>query len=172
MTNVHYSKGWFRAQRRSVGDMDSAAARKLHDKGKLYTVVADQDAHLHAFMEVRLEVAFVAVGFLDLQRREVTSFVFSALGLDGRRTPPGICFLKSVIHSEFDDETDNAAFGTSYDYDFDGNCHVIRENLRTRETFDTHHRIDVSTHWEALPAFGQYEPFLRLDRWTPIDLSH
>ncbi len=170
--NVMYSLRWSRTRRMANSPLSNIAACKLHDQGKLYTVVASEADHPLAFMEIRLEVGFVGVGFLDPQLRELTSFAFSDRGLDGRRTPPGRCFLQSVILSQFDDDTDQAAFGTSYDYDFDGNCRVIHENLRTRQIARSQQNVDVSAHWEALPAFGCYEPFLRRERWTPIDVSN
>jgi hypothetical protein len=168
-TELSYSEGWFRPHRRSVGELDLNAARRLHDKGKLYTVIVGEADRPFAFIEVRLEVSYLGVEFLDLDLRVALAFQFSALGLDGRRAPPGRCFLKSVIHREFDDDTDKAAFGTSYDYGFDGTCQVIRENLRTRELAESQHRVDVSAHWEALPAFGCYEPFLRRERWQRFE---
>ena len=172
MNDISYSDGWFRAHRRSVGELDLNAARRLHDKGKLYTVVVHEGDRPSAFIEVRLEVSYLGVEFLETELRVALAYQFSALGIDGRKAPPGMCFLQSVIRREFDDPSDKAAFGTSYDYDFDGNCRVIRENLRTREKLESHHRVDVSAHWEALPAFGCYEPFLRRERWTPIDVSN
>jgi hypothetical protein len=78
--------------------------------------------------------------------------------------------LKSVVERQFDDDTDKAAFGTSFDYDFDGNWQVIRENLRTREKLESQRRVDGSAHWETLPAFGEYEPFLRRERWSRIEV--
>lgn len=164
-----YCLRWSRARRLVNTELDDEDARRLHDKGKLYTVVAHEGGRPSAFIEVRLEVWFVGVSFLDEKLRELISFAFSAVDLNGRPAPPGRCFLQSVIVSEFDDDTDKAAFGTSYDYDFDGNCRVIRESLRTRELAESHHRVDVSGHWEALPAFGGYEPFLRRERWHRTD---
>ena len=169
---VTYSKGWFRSHRRSVGDLDESTARKLHEKGKLYTVIAGDVDRPLAFIEVRLEVDYVGVSFLDHLKRELTSFQFSARGLDGETAPAGMCFLQSIIHSEFDDDGDKAAYGTSYDYYFDGRCEVIRENLRTREILEGRHIFDVSAHWEALPAFGQYDAFLQYDRWKHGDVKH
>ena len=169
MYDISYSIGWFRAHRRSVGKLETHEARQLHDQGKLYTVVAHEGGRPSAFIEVRLEVSYVGVEFLEPELRVALAFQFSALGIDGRNAPPGRCFLQSVIRREFDDPTDKAAFGTSYDYGFDGNCQVIRENLRTRERTESQHHVDVSAHWEALPAFGCYEPFLRRERWTWLD---
>jgi hypothetical protein len=166
---LSYCLRWSRARRLVNTELDDDAARRLHDKGSLYTVVAAEADRPLAFMEVRLEVWFVGVSFLDAKLRELISFAFSAVDLDGRRAPPGRCFLQSVIVSEFDDDTDKAAFGTSYDYGIDGTCQVIRENLRTRERAKSQHRVDVSAHWEALPAFGCYKPFLRRERWQQID---
>jgi hypothetical protein len=171
MYDISYSIGWFRAHRRSVGKLETHEAHQLHDQGKLYTVVASEADRTLALMEIRLEVACVGVMFLDEKRRVVLSWTFSALGLDGRQAPRGTCFLTSVVGRQFDDDTDKAAFGTSYDYGFDGTCQVIRENLRTRERAESQHHVDVSAHWEALPAFGCYEPFLRRERWTPIDVA-
>jgi hypothetical protein len=93
MYDISYSIGWFRAHRRSVGSLDMGAARKLHDQGKLYTVVACEAEHPVAFMEIRLEVACVGVMFLDEKQRVLTSWTFAALGLDGRLAPRGKCFL-------------------------------------------------------------------------------
>ncbi len=168
-TKLSYCLRWSRARRVINTGLDDAAARHLHDQGKLYTVVAHEGGRPSAFIEVRLEVSYVGVEFLEPELRVALAFQFSALGIDGRKAPPGHCFLQSVIRREFDDPTDKAAFGTSYDYDFDGNCQVIRENLRTRELAESNQRVDVSGHWEALPAFGCYEPFLRRERWTRLD---
>ena len=167
-----YAARWSRTRRSVNTPLDEAAASKLHEKGKLYTVISGDADRPFAFIEVRLEVAYLGVSFLDDLRRVLTTFQFSPRGLDGQAAPAGMCFLKSIVRREFDDETDKAAFGTSYDYFFDGRCEIIHEDLRTGERLEGRHVFDVSAHWEALPAFGQYDAFLQYDRWKHGDVKH
>jgi hypothetical protein len=159
-----YAERWSRHEHEPLGPLAEAKARKRHEQGKLYTVVLGdrKTGRPYAFIEVRLEVDFVGVTFLDAQLRDFFDYLF---GRPPGEEGPGPLFLEQASYREYiDDESDELATGTVYYFGTDGIVQVEKEDFVKGEVESYKVRDDVSGNWEPVPAFGDYASIVRFER--------
>jgi hypothetical protein len=154
---VTYAERWSKRRPGHFKELDPQEARRRHDVGELYTVILGDPESADAYLEVRLEVGFVGVHFLDEDGRGYVTYLFAKQDGDDR------LFLNQASRREFD-EDGNVRRGQVYYFERDGTIHFEEKDYEKREAKLGEKRDDVSGNWEPVPAFGRYESIARLER--------
>lgn len=156
MEDITYGKSWFLAHRRFTEPWEESKARTAHERKQVYAaaisdgnrIVCVVTGHQHGFV----------VSFLDSLRREVLVFQFMEVS-------PGRLFLDVLTQREFDGETSRVKSGETYFFEPEGRIVINSQNFdtgqRTKEVMES---ADVSSNWEAYPAFGDYRSLTRPER--------
>jgi hypothetical protein len=161
IAEVSYCERWSRHGKYTLRPLSEDAAKKLHRKGKLMTVLIGSPEHPRCFLEVVEEGRSVGVTHLDSRLREATDFSFT-----GKHHPQQL-FLSMATFRKHDGDTDTVTEGTSYIYKPDGKITIRHEEF---EPFHPHRLVvqetrgPVAANWELLPEFGQWESIARLER--------
>lgn len=153
-----------------VGILEPHAAKRRHDRRKLYTVLIGPIEHPSCFLEVNLELNYIGVQFLDRFLREFSCYQFTEI-------EPGRMFLKTATEWRFDRDAPRT-------YGKDG-AQVILEittKLKPEGWVDIwRHDIvkdfmeraegpqDVSACWEPTPQFGDWASIARYDRDRSVE---
>ncbi|HVK25189.1 MAG TPA: hypothetical protein VM677_27850 [Actinokineospora sp.] len=142
--------------------MSEAAAQRLHDAEKYFTAVRIEDGEV-TLAEVNPALGYVGVRFLDDHGRRALDYRF-------RRQGDGRMFLVEMLLNRYGDSVARGDHATPIEIEhiYFGPDGVVRtETTDTAtdevETVDTH-SVDVSSHWEAVPAFGDYDSIARHER--------
>ena len=134
-------------------------ARKRHERGELYSVVLGDPEQPFAIVEVRLEVPFVGLRFLDEQRR--TNLDYSFGHYDGG--PENVLFLRQAIERRFAPDGE-VVWSALHLFDPAGFVEVEEKDYGTGDATRYKVEHDVSGNWERIPAFGDYDSIARLER--------
>lgn len=142
---------------RIVDPLDPETARKRHERGELYAAILGNPERPWAHLNVRLEVDYVGVTFLDEELREYLSYSFSDAP-DG-----GGLFLGQATRRYFD-SSGELAHDEHYIFDWPDIAHVSKRDYvaKMRETYDV--ETDMRENLEPVPAFGDYESIARYER--------
>lgn len=153
---IYYCDGWFAAKKFATEVWTEAQAKDAHDNGRNYTVLVDSIER--PFCVILVMAKAVAVDFLDEDLREALSYVFQVVA-------PGRLFLTRAVHREFDGDEDKVAKGTSYKFTEDGKVRIDRETFLPAHRLEVaNSQTDVSANYAAVPEFGKYEEFMRMER--------
>jgi hypothetical protein len=155
--SVTYAERWSDLVPGPVDDLDDEQARQRHESGELYTAILSDGFTPRAYLEVRLEVGFVAVHFLDDERRNHVTYVF------GREKGEDQLFLQRATWREFGADS-QVARGQTFYFKRDGTIYLEEKDYERREATRGEKQDDVSGNWELVPAFGRYESIARLER--------
>jgi uncharacterized protein with GYD domain len=139
--------------------IDAAEARGLHDAGKLYSAVLGEPERPSAVVEVRLEVPFVGVRFLDERARTFADYAFGRV--DGG--PDDALFLRQAIELRFSPDG-TVEWCALHVFDPDGLVQVEEKDYARGETTRYEAVHDASRNHERVPAFGDYDSVARLER--------
>ena len=118
-------------------------------------------------MEVTPQGGFISVSFYDQLCRVRFEFLFG-------KTDAGVMFLEEVYVFRYPDEStyyirSGCVTNTNYRYRPDGSMHWYRDNAVKGVIEEADYRdIDVSTHWEPVPEFGEWASITRFDRTQPV----
>ena len=153
---IYFCDGWFTAKKFATEVWTQAHAKDAHDNGRDYTVLVDSIER--PFCVILVMTNGLVVDFLDERLRPALSYQFQVVA-------PGRLFLSMGVHREFDGDGDKVASGTSYGFTEDGKVRIDRETfLPTRNLEVANSQTDVSANYEAVPEFGKYEAFMRMER--------
>lgn len=153
---IYFCEGWFTAKKFAPEVWTEAQAKDAHDNGRTYTVLVDSIQRPFCVIDVTKK--FIGVGFLDENLREALEYHFQEVS-------PGQMFLTMAVHREFDGDTDKVAKGTRYTFTQDGKLQIRRETFLPQHDLEVAHgQADVSGNYEAVPEFGKYEAFMRMER--------
>lgn len=153
---IYFCKSWFAAKKLATEVWTEAQAKEAHDNGRNYTVLVGSIER--PFCVILVMAKGIAVDFLDEQLREALSYVFQVVA-------PGRLFLTRATHREFDGDEDKVAKGTTYKFTEDGKLRIDRETFLPEHSLEVANgQADVSSNYEALPEFGRYEAFMRMER--------
>lgn len=139
---------------------DEATARERHQQGQLYTAILGDLAVPHTLVEVRLEVPWIAVHFLDDQLRRQVMYAFGSV--EGGRL-----FLEQYRRIEFSNDGTKAA-AEVVRFNKDGLAEVRQRDASTNMVERSNVTADVSENWEPIPAFGDYRSIARFERSTAL----
>ena len=137
----------------------------MHDQGDPYTALIIKEGEVHAFLEINMGLQFVGSSFLDEHLREHVTYSFQ-----GQEEREGELFLSTATHWEYPDDSDSVEdsdeFIKSMRYIFEVDGKVFMEEIDTIEEFkETSEAVfDSNKNWEAIPEFGYYEAFLKVER--------
>jgi hypothetical protein len=156
-----YCEQWNHVLNKPLTPFDEIEARRRHESGDLYTAASESPDQTRILVHVRFENKYVGVKFLDSRGRDNLIYVFREI--DAR------LFLTEVVSYTYGDEI--GAKGRvpliveSYRYSPDGVCRRRVDDSRV-ETIDAEdrHSVDVSTHWEDIPQFGEYDAVAKYNR--------
>jgi hypothetical protein len=154
---VQYADRWLSRRGRPGAALDADEARRRHEAGELYTVVLGDPDQPTAYLDVRNEVGFVGVHFLDEARRPYLTYLFA-------RDPNSDddLFLEQATYREY--EGDEVVRGDAYYFEPDGKVVKEHKDYVQEEAERGETRDDVSSNWEPVPAFGSYDSIARLER--------
>lgn len=152
---IYFCKSWFRAKKQPTEIWTEEQARSAHMRKQPYTVLVDSIERPYGFLEVADKI--VGVGFLDEYLRESLSYDFQEF-------EPGKLFLTMATHREFEGETDKVVSGISYIFKREGTVHMRREFFNPYRLETATSSADVSTNYSAMPEFGEYDDFIRIER--------
>lgn len=154
---IYFCKSWFTARKLTTEVWTQEQAKEAHDNGRAYTVLVDSIQRPFCVIDV-MTSKFVGVDFLDERLRKALSYVFQVVA-------PGRLFLSRAVHREFDGDGDKVTKGTSYGFTEDGKLRIDRETFLPEHGLEVAHgHADVSANYEAVPEFGKYEEFMRMER--------
>jgi len=152
---IYFCKSWFRAKKRPTEVWAEEQAKSAHIHKRPYTVLVDSIDRPYCFLEIADTV--VGVGFLDEHLRESLSYDFQEF-------EPGKLFLMMATHREFEGETDKVSSGISYIFDRNGTVQMRREFFDPHRLETATTSADVSMNYAAIPEFGEYDDFIRIER--------
>ncbi|MGC0368305.1 hypothetical protein [Microbacterium sp. SLBN-111] len=118
-------------------------------------------------MEVTPQGGFISVSFYDQLCRVRIEFLFG-------KTDAGVMFLEEIYDFRYADEStyhlrSDSILTTNYRYRPDGSMHWYRDDAVKGVIEEADYRdIDVSTHWEPVPEFGDWASITRFDRAKPV----
>lgn len=154
---IYFCEGWFSAKKFAPEVWTEAQAKDAHDNGRAYTVLVDSIQRPFCVIDV-MTSKFIGVDFLDEQLREALTYQFQLV-------PSGRMFLSMAIHREFDGDEDKVAKATRYNFAEDGKLQIRRTTYLPEHSQEVAHgQADVSANYEAVPEFGKYEAFMRMER--------
>lgn len=155
-----YCEQWNYVLHKPLTPFDEIEARRRHESGNLYTAVTTDSDGLRILVHVRLENDYVATHFHDKEGRDTLVYNFRVI--DGR------LFLRKIITYTYD-ENSTSPHGPlvveTYAFTPEGICRQETDDSRveTIEVVDRH-SVDVSTHWENIPEFGEYAAVAKYER--------
>lgn len=152
---LYYCKSWFRDQKRPTELWTEAQAKEAYEAKQPFTVLVDSVEHPHCFIEVAEKS--VAVGFLDQRQREKLAYVFQEL-------TPGKLFLSRATFREFAGNSEKAELSEVYMFKQDGKVITLRQQKEPGKVQRAENVADVSVNYEGIPAFGEYDAVIRIDR--------
>jgi hypothetical protein len=152
---VHYCKSWFRAKKRPTEVWTDEKATAAHIKKETYTALIGDAERPYCFLDIADGV--VGVGFLDALLRESLTYAFQEI-------TPGKLFLTMATHREFKNDTDEVAAASMYLFNPDGTLQIIRESFNPHHTETAKSTCDVSGNYSDVPAFGNYDDLIRVER--------
>ena len=118
-------------------------------------------------MEINPWLNFISVSFHDQLCRMRFKFLFG-------KTDAGVMFLEEIYDFRYPDEStyftrSGSVLTTNYRYRPDGSMHWYRDDAVKGVIEEADYRdIDVSTHWEPVPEFGEWASITRFDRTQPV----
>ncbi len=153
---LYFCKKWFTPKKYAPEVWTEAQAKDAHDNGRNYSVLVDSIQR--PFCVILVMANGLVVDFLDERLRPALSYQFQVVA-------PGRLFLSMAVHREFDGDGDKVAKGTSYGFTEDGKLRIDRETFLPAHDLEVANgQADVSANYEAVPEFGKYEAFMRMER--------
>jgi hypothetical protein len=154
---IYFCEGWFSAKKYAPEVWTEAQAKEAHINGSKYTVLVDSIERPFCIIDV-MTSKFIGVDFLDENLREALTYQFQLVS-------PGRMFLTMAVHREFDGDDDKVAKATRYTFTEDGKLQIRRTTFLPDHSLEVAHgQADVSSNYEAVPEFGKYEAFMRMER--------
>jgi hypothetical protein len=152
-----YCDGWFHSAKRPGEVWSAERAQQAHASGNLYTVVIGDLESPICFVDVRLEVGYIGVSFLDAQRRVDLFYQFD-------KHSDASMFLGSATTREYaSDTSESPALITFYKFAPSGRV-LMRKEHASGLAEEAETERDLSNNWEPVPAFGGYEGIARRER--------
>ncbi|WP_162907584.1 hypothetical protein [Allorhizocola rhizosphaerae] len=162
---VSYCERWNFDYQESIDPLPPEQALALDVAGDFYTVVlADPTGGdvPEAVIEIAWKNNVASVWFFDEFGRQSLNYVF-------RRTDDDRLFLHNMIEYEYPDEHAETLIGATRTdeirFEPDGMTkQIISDDIKQeRETIERSD-VDVSSHWEPVPKFGEWDSLARWNR--------
>jgi hypothetical protein len=151
-----YFDRWHRYHKEPLGPISLDDARRRHDNGESYCVVAWRDGgELVAFIEVAAQ--YYGVNFLDAKAQTYLIYGFEDVAADE-------LFLKQAIFSEYSGAGERPIKEASYYFDQRGSVTIEKTTASSGKAELAEFPWDVSRSWVPRPTFGEYETLLQKER--------
>lgn len=138
-----------------------AQAKRMHESRKRYEIVFEDGRGRIAEVTICVEIdGTVLVDYLDELKRPVSFHAWVPVEESRvfRRVVTDVLYLNDEpVHH----------WGKEWHYEEDGRVWTREGSRHGSEINQDHPPVDVSDHYEPLPAFGDYEAFHRLIRHGP-----
>jgi hypothetical protein len=162
---VSYCRRWNFMYSQPIDPLTEEQARKREQEGELFTAVLGDPTDPMVLVEV--QHGHVRVNFLDRFRRKSNSFDFRPQG-------DGTLFLHHITNWAYPDDEFRTLSGSSViksvEYELPDIAHLeIRDKPADLITNQSYREVDLSTHWEPVPAFGDWLSIARYDRDKPAE---
>ncbi|MEU8213973.1 hypothetical protein AB0B85_32765 [Micromonospora sp. NPDC049044] len=165
---VTYSRRWSFRRHKPIEPMSAQQAAARDAAGEFYTV-ALRDPSGAAAPDAVIEIAWgnnhVGVWFFDEYGRQALRYSF-------RRSNDHL-FLHGITQWDYPDESAATLSGATrvdkFQFGEDGVAQRLTSNDATRETTkEDRSGVNVSTHWESFPRFGEWASLARWKRGTSV----
>ncbi len=163
--NVTYCRRWNFDYQEAIDPLPPEKAVERDVSGELYTVVIPDPTGgdvPEAVIEVEWENDHAGVWFFDEFGRQSLNYAF-------RRTEDNRLFLHNMMEYEYPDEHAETLTGATRTdeirFEPDGMTkEIISDDIKQeRETIERSD-VDVSSHWEPVPKFGEWDSLARWNR--------
>ncbi|GLZ39759.1 hypothetical protein [Actinokineospora sp. NBRC 105648] len=156
-----YCEQWNQVLKQPLHPFGEGEARRRHGAGELYTAVGQGEDGSTVLVEIRSANGYAATRFLDDKGRDGLVYLFSQQG--------DRLFLRKIMAHTYGEEAgargDIALVIESYTYTTDGVVrHKVDDSRHSELAVADYDSVDVSSHWEDNPAFGEYASISRWDR--------
>lgn len=163
---ITYCEVWSSQLRAPTDTMSAEQARDRDAKGESYCVVLGDPGAPRALLEIVPENDHIRVSFVDGKGRTHTSYNFTKT--DGRM------FLAKVTIWSYPDSArlkSEANRIENYDFRPDGLAiQTVKEKVpgqSRKATKEERRGVPVTSNWEPIPKFGDWESIARYDRESP-----
>ncbi len=162
--HVQYCRRWHFKQHKPIDAFTPAQARKRNAAPDVYTVAlfdeADQPIPT-AVLEIDWPNNFAGVWFFDDLGRRTLNYAF--------RRQDDKLFLFDIIHYTYPSVSGRSlADATAQEeltFRHDGVVRsVITDEVAQQKIIEDRRNVDVTNHWEPVPAFGHWDSLARWDR--------
>lgn len=152
-----YMDRWSERRPTQFEELNEDEARHRHETGELYTVLLGDPESPSAYLEVRLEVGFVGVHFLDGDGRNYLTYLF------GKQDGDDQLFREQAIWREYN-ENGKIRKGEAYIFKRDGTIYLDEKDYEKQQAWEGKKQDDLSNNWEPVPEFGHYDSIARIER--------
>lgn len=166
MMKATYCERWNDKLRQPIAPLTTQEAHARDVEGKLYTVSLGDGSIPETLIEVRWEVDYLGVWFLDDAGNRYLKYSFT-------KESGSQLFLDNITAWNYPTEVRKYSLNEAESIDEisyrpDGVIRVEATDNRTKmvEVTDKH-SVDVSAHWEPVPQFGEWQSVARWDRDQP-----
>ncbi|MFL6073716.1 MAG: hypothetical protein ACJ73S_10010 [Mycobacteriales bacterium] len=161
---VTYCRRWNFLRNRPIDPLTEQQARERDRKGELYTAALGVPTDPAVIVEV--ERPSIRVKFLDRFQRVSNSFDF--------RRYDDKMFLHHITNWAYPDDEfrriDQSSVIKSVEYELPDLAHLrIRDKVANEVTGRSYREVDLSSHWEPVPEFGDWLSIARYDRDKPVE---
>lgn len=158
ITSMRFGARWSDYRQKFNDTFSEAKARRRHALRKRYTALIETDDGTLAALELCFIGAYCIVSFLDDQGRCDQTHSYIPVE-DGR------LFLSAISKREFEGQSRWSKGGYAWSFTPEGRMQILSsDDQRGLVVLAENLPVDVSTHFEPIPAFGAWEPLLHRER--------
>lgn len=159
--HIAYGEKWSDYHQDWRKPFSEQVARRRHAARKMYTALITQHDDSKLALELCFAFSYCNIYFLDALGRCDLCYVFEP-------TPDGRLFLCETSTGEYPPGDSRwAVRGISRNFKQDGRMKTLLSENKSIILLGENEPVDVSTHFEPLPEFGQWESLIRKDRTRP-----
>ena len=156
-----YARRWNFSRHRPIDELTSDEAQARDAAGEVYAVALGDPCRPSAVLEVNWALKYLGVWFFDSRARQATRYTFTRIG--------DTLFLDEIAGWTYpNDNAETLADAVRIDwiaYRPDGIVKYVRiDNVAHERVTSDRSGVDVRTHSEPVPRFGDWESVARYDR--------
>ncbi len=165
---VSYCRRWNFRRHQPIDPFTAAQAKARDAAAQVYSVIVPggpDGSAPEAVIEIDWHNDFAGVWFFDAHGRRSLNYAF--------RRKDGQLFLFDMIQYSYPDDQPHTLSGATRTEEFtfkqNGDVQlVITDDGAQQKTTEHRRGVDVRSHWEPLPSFGDWASLARYNRDAPI----
>lgn len=155
-----YSERWSSLAGEPTDVISREEAHRRHETGEPYVITLGEPTDPDNVIEIAWKNDYLGVWFFDEQGRRSVQYMFTVYGNQ--------LFLDTMTNWKYPDgghRLNEANWIKEFEFTPGGNVTVEAIDTTTNDvTTEDYTGVDVSPHWEKIPAFGEWESIIRYDR--------